>query len=413
MKKTKLFVVLSMMFGLSACSALTTTSTTTTTATPEFETVQINTVEDLQNLQANQNAELMADLDLSGIEWTPLCSYEEPYLGEFNGNNHTISNLTITLSNDDYNGLFAQVVGDVHDLNLTNIDIDYTTSFLTYAGGLAGVVQGDITNVNVDGSISIVNSSSSTFAGGLAGMAEVYLSSTTTAETFEKKAISDVTSDMTIFVNTQFFAYVGGLVGKSYNYELIGNTVSSDLTVTADIYRAYVGGLAGHHYGGILINQDVSSTDLFVMENVVFSTITVTSSGTHASIGGLFGYSQYGIVYDNFSMTSIQASGMSLYIGSLLGEDWYGEVYRSVGVADFNITEEDGQMLFLSSVTGYQSTSKQITESYYNVIANTEYSIEDGTEVTLTELTTSDFFTSIGWDETGIDVSSITSQIPA
>ena len=68
--------------------------------------IEIDTVEELINVQSNNHYVLMTDLDLDGMNWTGI----ETFRGIFDGNNHTISNLTSvdTFDKTMYYGLFKE-----------------------------------------------------------------------------------------------------------------------------------------------------------------------------------------------------------------------------------------------------------------------------------------------------------------
>ena len=84
---------------------------------------------------------LDSDLDMSGIDFTPIGKTVANYpgysfAGVFDGQNHTISNLKAS-SNDPNHaaaGLFGTLLGTVKNVNLTNVEITSTH----YAGGVAG-----------------------------------------------------------------------------------------------------------------------------------------------------------------------------------------------------------------------------------------------------------------------------------
>lgn len=84
---------------------------------------------------------LDSDLDMSGIDFTPIgktvANYPDySFAGVFDGQNHTISNLKAS-SNDPNHaaaGLFGTLLGTVKNVNLTNVEITSTH----YAGGVAG-----------------------------------------------------------------------------------------------------------------------------------------------------------------------------------------------------------------------------------------------------------------------------------
>lgn len=100
---------------------------------------------------------LESDLDLQGADWTPI----QRFTGSFNGNGHTISNLTITeaVSNDsngtEYNQGFFGGTGEdsvVTDLALRNVTLT-SAGNAKYIGLVAGTARGTITDCTVTGAI--------------------------------------------------------------------------------------------------------------------------------------------------------------------------------------------------------------------------------------------------------------------
>ncbi len=114
------------------------------------------------------NITLTADIDLSGIDWTPIgIDYNHQYKGTFNGGGHTITGLTVTTS-DQYAGLFGYIGsgGTVKDVTLEGVQIA-TTHSVGDAGGVAGYSYGNIENCSVSGSVS--GSGMNGIAGGVVG----------------------------------------------------------------------------------------------------------------------------------------------------------------------------------------------------------------------------------------------------
>ena len=69
---------------------------------------------------------LTSDIDLSGIDWTPIgIDYNHRYAGTFDGNGKTITGLTVTTS-DQYAGLFGCIGsgGKVKDVTLKDVKIE-------------------------------------------------------------------------------------------------------------------------------------------------------------------------------------------------------------------------------------------------------------------------------------------------
>ena len=106
---------------------------------------------------------LICDLDLSGRNWTPIGNtVGTSFKGNFDGNNHTISNLTVNNPSGDYNGLFGYVEGVILEPGGNDPGCDYIRNFVVknanvrgrdYTGGVAGHVLGKLIfeNVILDG----------------------------------------------------------------------------------------------------------------------------------------------------------------------------------------------------------------------------------------------------------------------
>ena len=110
------------------------------------ETVTVNGKE--YEFKADKNYQLQNDIDLSGMNWTPI---QNEYAGIFDGNDYKIKNLTIT-ANDEMNiseiGLFSSFTGIIRNLTMENPYIDIKTfdrdavtySGYTGVGSIAGVM---------------------------------------------------------------------------------------------------------------------------------------------------------------------------------------------------------------------------------------------------------------------------------
>ena len=216
------------------------------------ETYFVTNSDDLVKLQDLVNSgvdttdvtfELTSDIDMTGITFRGIgASNSQSFKGDFKGNNHVISNLTINTTAD-YVGLFGDVYyGSIDSIGLENCDI----SGITDVGGLAGrVYNGSITNSYATGSVTGNN-----YVGGLAGGARGSITNS--------YATGSVTGNN----------YVGGLVGGIDDGGSITNSYATG-SVTGD---AYVGGLAGHVYAGSITNS--------------YATGSVTGN---AFVGGLVG----------------------------------------------------------------------------------------------------------------------------
>jgi len=110
---------------------------------------------------------LGADVDMTGVDWTPIGTPGSPFTGIFDGGGNTITGLTVSTT-DDYAGLFGYVNnGAIQNLVLDNASI----SGGGYVGGVAGYVGGaggSVTNCTVSGAVT----GSGNYVGGVAGYTE-------------------------------------------------------------------------------------------------------------------------------------------------------------------------------------------------------------------------------------------------
>lgn len=182
---------------------------------------------------AGETVVLNADIDLSGVEWTPiggLVSYPSvTFAGTFDGNNHTISNLTTTdfTVNHATAGFFGSITGTIKNLTLTNVNI--TSSH--YAGGIVGYSSNKgtstITNCHVNGGTI-----------------------TSTPE------YTGTTDDSTNGYDNG--DKVGGIIGYMVAGDKVENCSVSNVTIKA--YRD-LGGIAGYA-AGTVTNNKVSDVTL-------------------------------------------------------------------------------------------------------------------------------------------------------
>ena len=190
---------------------------------------------------------LANDIDLGGIDWTPIGSKVNYFKGEFDGGGHKITGLKIANNKSNgYEGLFGAVSGaTIKNLRLVDIDIKVSGNEAAsdYVGGLLGLGLESTKIENCSSSGIII--SDGMFIGGLVG-------------NLESKTLDSVISNCYSSVNvTSDGERVGGLLGdgnrvKIYKCYSTGKVVSS-----GDI----VGGLIGHLASGE-INDCYSLSDV-------------------------------------------------------------------------------------------------------------------------------------------------------
>jgi probable HAF family extracellular repeat protein len=216
------------------------------------------------DLDPNLPGRKVFDKAVIGFDW------KIPFTGFFDGNGHTISNLTIV--GESHLGLFMRLDDEamVSNLGLEAVNINGTSN---YVGGLAGH---NTTEAAVVLCYSTGMVKGNFGVGGLVGINAARCSITASYST------------ITVDANE----CVGGLVGQSYGS--IAASYGSG-TVTGN---TSVGGLVGiHSYGGI---------------DACFSTATV--SGT-SNVGGLVGSKTNGITTTSF--WDVETSGQTTSAGGI------------------------------------------------------------------------------------------------
>ncbi len=214
---------------------------------------EISTREQLLNTTYNRYHgyyKLTADIDLGGMEWTNLGMLE----GVFDGNGHTISNMSNVSTITDTNaviGLFSSVVGIVQNLNIADVTVLITvtstteSSYDAYFGGIFARKDNYrrviVSNCSVTGDIGIKNTTKGeSNVGGIIGHYAycTYMN------------VKNCNVDTSITVSENSTCSVGGLIG----YTHYGTTAVTDceakvdVTVNATEY-SYVGGLIGYADG--------------------------------------------------------------------------------------------------------------------------------------------------------------------
>lgn len=115
--------------------------------------VAIYTVEDLQAMSEDLTATymLMNDLDLGGAQWTPVAGFA----GSFEGNGHTISNLTIDQNVGVNQAFFGDATAEsvITGLALRNVTLNAAED-AQFIGLAVGTSRGTLTDVTVTGTIN-------------------------------------------------------------------------------------------------------------------------------------------------------------------------------------------------------------------------------------------------------------------
>lgn len=138
----------------------------------------VNNLSDLNNVRTdlNSNYALGRDIDAGGLQgnlFTPIGGNDAPFLGQFDGQGHTIDSLTVRETNGNATGLF-RILGAgsvVRDLNVngTVAVSGGPSGQWEEAGILAGSSNATILRVNTSGSVDDYNPGNDSWVGGLVG----------------------------------------------------------------------------------------------------------------------------------------------------------------------------------------------------------------------------------------------------
>ncbi|MBR5012722.1 MAG: hypothetical protein IKY15_02150, partial [Clostridia bacterium] len=282
----------------------------------------IKTEQQLRSLAFNVNAgtnytgkyfKIAANISLTqafrSIGWYNSSTSESNYFnGNLDGQNYTISNLTVnttTNNGNTYMGLFGYIYtnGLVKNLKVSGS----VTGGTNYIGGIAGYNMGTLETVEYSGSVSGTGS----YIGGIAGVNSGKI----------KNAYNKATVTAS---NSTFGLAVGGIVGINLTSGNIYNLISTG-TISATNYQ-WVGGIAGQNHGTI---------------TNVFSTATVSGS---YYVGGIAGQNGGGTIINTYNKGTI--TGTNTYVGGIAGANQSGSIrfsyYLNTCAKDGNSTQQKG-----------------------------------------------------------------------
>lgn len=242
------------------------------------------------------NITLDNDIDLTGINWTPIGTYDNPYTGTFDGGTYTITGLKIDQSGTDNVGLIGRLGsgGKVQNVTLTEVNVTGGT----YVGGIAGQTDGTVENCSVNGTVTGQNQT-----GGIVGR--------------NFSTISGCSAEGTVTGNIN----VGGISGLCVpNYDtgtssLIGSTIEGCHSTAAVSGISSVGGVVGN-----------LGNNSFLMACYSTGNVTATITDGYANVGGVVGINSQGTVTACYHATGEITSSGGDRIGGIVGENYIGTV---------------------------------------------------------------------------------------
>ena len=271
---------------------------------------QIQTCDDLQGIGEEGDGHLddyfilSNDIDCSGRGFLPIGTYAVPFTGNFDGNEHVISNLTINVpdaESDGFIGMFGACINcTITDVGLEDMDI----SSNAYSGALVGMAEGTIARCYTTGTVTSTGELG--LAAGLIGGSQGNLN---LHDCYSK---ADVTA-----------VWVAG--GISAGHVLTGEATMSNCYFAGTVN----GGSVAAGLSGLMSDVDVDDTSMEVSNS--FSAGLVSAGDDPDSVGAVIGTNE-GQTHNNLYWYD-RDDGLSCYgdggTGSCTGKSsvsWFYDV---------------------------------------------------------------------------------------
>ena len=266
--------------------------------------------------------------NLEEVSWEPIGNTTNNYMGTFDGNNKTITNLYIN-ANQEYSGLFGYTfISTIKNLTFVNANVTNTNSYtgILVGYGYGGTYQNIMTSTSCE-----VNGGDGT--GGIAGK------------------LAGNAYNCVNYATVQGKEQVGGLF-SSYDSSTSITACANYGKVTAS--SLWVGGLVGYFNSGTI--QDCAN----------YGDVKGTNH-----VAGLAGYVRSGKIQNVFSYGNVSATNSTQYIGMAFG-------FSSSGATEGMVAYYSGAKL---TVNGKEKEVKAFgngTPSEVNATEFTEAQLKSG-----------------------------------
>ena len=256
---------------------------------------------------------LTADIDLANKEWTPIGNHSNPFKGNFNGNNHTVTGMQISGELDRV-GLFGECIKFNVDSAIKNITVkDSVICGINFVGAIVGYAEG----INIENRRSIGNTiNGKTDVGGICGkiggysvgkVSQCYNSSKVTGRVrvggiagMGGIAENCLNTGEIMIINKAHKSAGGGIFG-------IFDDTTASASITACVNLGKVSG--GESFGGIVGSTDSKSTGH--ISNCYYNMDAITGgfdAGTALTAGQLCGALPEGLDSTSWKEGSVDTS---------------------------------------------------------------------------------------------------------
>ena len=360
------------------------------------ESIQWNTISTKGELLAlakakdaetlSKNYKLTADLNLSDETFPGIGTAEHPFTGRFDGQNHTISNVNVTVSGTDSVGFFGVIKGaKIQNLNLKNVNI----SGKERVGGLVGYAQAALDKddlsqnvANLIGGCTVSGTvTGSNQVGGLVGLNEGKTNPDTLfsiASTIDKSS-----ADVTVTGNEKTGGLVGENTGTITKSAATGAVTGTTMTggfagsSSGDIYDSHAKGAVtgSNHTGGFAGSSTGTVKNCYSLGAVTGTDYTGAFAGSLAAADTVVGAGQV-------TITGTPAQGYNGGLAGSLSGTVSGLVNRiTVKNAFGNCTQAEGENLsVIGNTNDYRSDGQKaalegMTLSTRQAVGDTLYAL--------------------------------------
>ena len=286
--------------------------------------IEIATAEQLAAINDNLsgNYVLTADIDLSGIDWTPIGAYapsgeseeeqeipaaDSAFTGTFDGQGHTISGLTIDQPEGWAMGLFGCAASaEIANFILENASVDAALMSADVVGYAYCTTVSGVTLVNGSVTAHFGEMSAEGMYGGIVGaglgsmienckaQADITLPDGTAnaglvGGGLEMTSVVNCTATGTITAGNDCYG-LGGVSGCGFAAEEFTDDTAEDVTITAGDNCTWIGGITG--YAGGYPDESLGMP-VTVFTNCVARNVDVTTGDNADGVGDIVGSGFY------------------------------------------------------------------------------------------------------------------------
>jgi uncharacterized repeat protein (TIGR02543 family) len=300
---------------------------------------EISTAEEFVKIKESLNGhyKLVADIDLSAIDWTPIGSDTTPFTGVLDGNGYKIKNLTITTINSNIAGLFGVSTGTIKNIILENVTV--AIGSITEDSKIASLVaynKGTLENIKtINGTVNIANHSGTltSYVGGIVSFNEGIL----------KTIINNLNVSGGTFT-AGICAYDASTSSVKAGIYLINNgNISGQISVggvygdsqqSIFFYMKNTGNITAINCAGGIVGGNTSTFSKRINMSCCVNVGNITSTGSYDTnyAGGLISNAYEIIVTDSYNAGYITGGNIGSLVGYNIGKGSYVRCLSTITV---------------------------------------------------------------------------------